>query len=135
MVLTNFMLREWGFWLIFSSNFWFLYPPGRRFFLEFSCEFPSNPLLIKFLSGYNCGGFGHYARDCEGGDGGSGGGGRDRGGRDDRGGGGRGGDMKCYNCNKYGHMSRDCPEGGGGGRRGGGGGGGNRNCYNCGQDG
>lgn len=83
---------------------------------------------------YNCGGYGHIARDCpdpprRGGKGGV----RDRGGkgRDDD-------DMECYNCGGRGHMSRDCneprkPKGGGKDR----GGKGSRDdrdmeCYNCG---
>ncbi|CAB4297479.1 unnamed protein product [Prunus armeniaca] len=58
---------------------------------------------------YNCGGFGHLARDCiqDGGGGGGvgrfGGGGRGYGSRG--GGGGRG----CYNCGEEGHLARECP--------------------------
>lgn len=63
---------------------------------------------------YNCGGYGHLARECA------------RGGGDGAG--------ACYNCGEQGHLARECVNrGGGGGRRRGGGGGGG--CYNCGEQG
>jgi hypothetical protein len=68
---------------------------------------------------YNCGGFGHFSRECPngGGGGGSGFGGGYGGGRGGRGGrgGSRGGNNSCYNCGEQGHFSRECPQGGGGG--------------------
>ena len=62
---------------------------------------------------YNCGRFGHLARDCyqQGSSGvGVGGGGTRRygGGRGYYGGGGGGGGG-CYNCGEEGHFARDCP--------------------------
>ncbi|XP_061967174.1 glycine-rich protein 2-like [Populus nigra] len=63
---------------------------------------------------FNCGRYGHLARDCyEGGDDGGryggGGGRRYSGGGGGRGGGGGGG---CYNCGEEGHFARDCPNAG-----------------------
>ncbi|XP_050228266.1 glycine-rich protein 2-like [Mercurialis annua] len=55
---------------------------------------------------YNCGRFGHLARDCYQGGGGRGDGGR-RYGRGGGGGTGRGGGA-CYNCGEEGHFARDC---------------------------
>ncbi|RYQ81108.1 hypothetical protein Ahy_Scaffold1g107112 isoform C [Arachis hypogaea] len=48
---------------------------------------------------YQCGDFGHLARDCS---------------RAGNGGGGGGGGA-CYSCGGFGHMARDCVSGGGGG--------------------
>ncbi|XP_047967802.1 cold shock domain-containing protein 3-like [Salvia hispanica] len=61
---------------------------------------------------YNCGGFGHMARECPSGNRGGGSGGA------------------CFSCGEPGHMARDCMHSGGGGRSGGGGG-----CFNCGESG
>ncbi|GAB4861376.1 hypothetical protein Ancab_036538 [Ancistrocladus abbreviatus] len=97
---------------------------------------------------FNCGRFGHVARDCYQGSGGrvEGGGGRG-GGRYGGAGGGRfskGGDGEGYNRESGGGSSSNRGSAGystsGGGRRagyyrGGGGGGGNGVCYNCGEEG
>ncbi|XP_011099849.1 cold shock domain-containing protein 3 [Sesamum indicum] len=77
---------------------------------------------------YNCGGYGHMARECPSGSRGGGGGGA------------------CFTCGEPGHMARDCMRGGGGGGGGGysrggvvvgrfGGGGGGGKCFNCGESG
>ena len=61
---------------------------------------------------YNCGKFGHMARDCRGPKGG---------GKGVKGGGGKNqGPRLCYNCGKPGHLARDCkaPKGGGKGLNG-----------------
>ncbi|EPS64559.1 hypothetical protein M569_10222, partial [Genlisea aurea] len=63
---------------------------------------------------FNCGEYGHTARECTLGS---------------RGGGGGGGSGGCYNCGEYGHMARDCTSGG---SRGGGSSGA---CYTCGEAG
>uniref|UniRef100_A0A6M2FC54 Uncharacterized protein n=1 Tax=Populus davidiana TaxID=266767 RepID=A0A6M2FC54_9ROSI len=57
---------------------------------------------------FNCGRYGHLARDCYQGSGGGGiyGGGGSRGYSGGGGGGGRGGG--CYNCGEEGHFARDC---------------------------
>ncbi|XP_073149035.1 cold shock domain-containing protein 3-like isoform X3 [Henckelia pumila] len=59
---------------------------------------------------YNCGEFGHMARDCIGRIGG-------------------GNDSSCYNCGGYGHLARECPSAS---RRGGGNSGA---CFACGEPG
>ncbi|CAK7347027.1 unnamed protein product [Dovyalis caffra] len=64
---------------------------------------------------FNCGRYGHLARDCYQGSGGGGryggGGGRYGGGGGGGyyGGGGGGGGGGCYNCGEEGHFARDCP--------------------------
>jgi len=74
---------------------------------------------------FNCGGFGHMARECPEG----------RKGKGKGGGGGGGGGQECFNCGQIGHISRECPEtkrgkGGGKGRKGS-----DMECYNCGETG
>ncbi|CAI0395512.1 unnamed protein product [Linum tenue] len=61
---------------------------------------------------YNCGRFGHLARDCYSG-GGRGGRryGRGGGGGGYSGGRGGGGGGECYSCGEEGHFARDCPNG------------------------
>ncbi|QCD82075.1 cellular nucleic acid-binding protein [Vigna unguiculata] len=61
---------------------------------------------------YQCGDFGHLARDCN---------------RSSNSGGGGGGG--CFVCGGFGHLARDCVRGGNGG---GGGGGGSGSCFRCG---
>ncbi|KAG5062181.1 hypothetical protein JHK85_003364 [Glycine max] len=66
---------------------------------------------------YQCGEFGHLARDCN------------RSSNSGGGGGGSGGG--CFNCGGFGHLARDCVRGGGG-SVGIGGGGGGGSCFRCG---
>ncbi|KAG6397597.1 hypothetical protein SASPL_143766 [Salvia splendens] len=88
---------------------------------------------------FNCGEFGHMARDCGGGGSGNGGGCYNCGGfghmarecpSGNRGGGGGGSGGACFSCGEPGHMARDCVRSGGGGYSRGGGG-----CFNCGEPG
>jgi len=72
---------------------------------------------------FNCGGFGHIARECP----------EARKGGKGKGGG--GGGQECFNCGQMGHISRECPEqrkGKGGGKSRKGGDKGDVECFNCG---
>ncbi|XP_010679924.3 cold shock domain-containing protein 3 [Beta vulgaris subsp. vulgaris] len=103
---------------------------------------------------YNCGGYGHLARDCVDNSNsfrGGGGGCYSCGqpghfARECRSGNGSStvvgvGSGNCYSCGGFGHLARDCRQSGGGGRFGGkfgggsGSGGGGGGCYNCGEPG